>query len=311
VPLDPQAKAVRGHDVPQIGLERQLMSTVDQTHAEHDQTQFEPCATAPGWFARWSTVCVALALAMVPESLAIVHAQAPSATAPQGRRGATRTADGKPDLNGVWQVMNTAHVDLEPHHARPGMPGGLGVVDGGEIPYQPWALAKRKEHVENRASQDPLGKCFLPGVPRATYLPYPFQIAQTAKHLAISHEFAHTMRIIYTDGTPHPGPLDFWMGDSRGKWEGDTLVVDTTHFNDRTWFDMSGNFHSEALHVIERFTPSADGQRMQYDVTIDDAKVFTRPWKMSMPIYRRAERNLQIVDYDCVDFFWQDQLDKK
>jgi hypothetical protein len=247
-------------------------------------------------------VVAAIALVPVPGS-----AQAQSSP---GKGGAfPRTADGKPDLNGIWQVMNTAHYDLEAHSSQKGVPGGLGVVEG-DIPYQPWALAKKKENYQNRASLDPLGKCFLPGVPRATYLPFPFQIAQTAKHIAIAYEFAHTVRIIYTDGSPHPGPLDFWMGDSRGRWEGDSLVVDTTHFNDRTWFDMAGNFHSEALHVTERYTP-VDGHVMTYDVTIEDPKVFTRPWKISMPIYRRAEKNLQLIDYDCVDFFWLDLFNKK
>jgi hypothetical protein len=221
-----------------------------------------------------------------------------------------RTADGKPDLNGIWQVMNTAHLNLEPHSAQRDMPGGLGVVEGDTIPYLPEAAAKKKEHFANRAALDPLGKCFLPGVPRATYLPFPFQIAQTAKHIAIAYEFAHTMRIIYTDGTPHPGPLDFWMGDSRGRWEGDTLVVDTTHFNDRTWFDRAGNFHSEALHVIERYTLADGGRLINYEATIEDPKVFARPWKISMPIYRRAEKNLQLVDFDCVDFFWQELFSK-
>jgi hypothetical protein len=222
-----------------------------------------------------------------------------------------RTAAGKPNLNGIWQVINTAHVNLEPHSAAAGLPGGVGVVDGDDIPYQPWALTKRQENLAKRATLDPLAKCFLPGVPRATYLPYPFQIAQTTDHLAIAYEFAHTMRIIYTDGTPHPGPLDFWMGDSRGKWEGDTLVVDTTHFNDRTWFDLSGNFHSEALKVTERFTLADGGRRIDYQATMEDPKVFTRPWTIRMPIYKRVEPNLQLIDYDCVDFFWVDLLNRK
>lgn len=231
-------------------------------------------------------------------------AQGPAART--ARTALPRTSAGKPNLNGIWQVMNTAHVNLEAHSAAPGMPGGLGVVEGDDIPYQPAALARRRENLEKRAQLDPLGKCFLPGVPRATYLPFPFQIAQTADHVAIAYEFAHTARIIYTDGSPHPGPLDFWMGDSRGKWEGDTLVVETTHFNDRTWFDMSGNYHSEALKVTERFTLADEGRRIDYRATMEDPKVFTRPWTISMPIYRRVEKDVQLVDYDCVDFFWLD-----
>ena len=97
----------------------------------------------------------------------------------------------------------------------------------------------------------------------------------------------------------HPkGPLEFWMGDSRGRWEGDTLVVDVVHFNDQTWFDRAGNFHSDALHVVERYTP-IDATHIDYEVTIDDPKVFTRPWKMSMPLYRRVERDAQVLEYAC------------
>jgi len=252
---------------------------------------------------------VALAVAT---ATAWLWAGAAQQAAAQGQRGALpRTADGKPDLSGIWQVVNTAHYDIEPHSAQEGVPGGLGVVEGDAIPYQPWAAEKKRENLQNRASLDPLGKCFLPGVPRVTYLPFPFQIAQTEKYIAIAYEFAHTVRIIYTDGSPHPGPLDFWMGDSRGRWEGDTLVVDTTHFNGRTWLDMAGNFHSDALRVTERYTPVEGGHVMNYEVTLEDPKVFTRPWKMSMPIYRRAEKNLQLIDYDCVDFFWQDLFRKK
>lgn len=216
-----------------------------------------------------------------------------------------RSADGKPDLNAIWQVMNAAHWDLEPHSADEGVPPGLGVVEGDTIPYQPWAVEKKKENSANRATLDPLHKCYLPGVPRITYVPFPFQIAQTPKYVAITYEYAHATRIIYTDGSEHAPPNDFWMGDSRGRWEKDTLVVDVTNFNDRTWFDLAGNFHSDGLHVVERYTPLEAGHVMQYEATIEDSKVFTRPWKISMPIYRRAERGLQLLDYDCVDFFWR------
>jgi hypothetical protein len=256
------------------------------------------------WGRRGAVALVVLASVLLLGSLPVT-AQAPA----QG--GLKRTVDGKPDLNGIWQIVNTAYVNLEPHHALPGMPGGMGVVEGGEIPYKPEALARRRENFEKRVSLDPVNKCFLPGVPRVMYMPYPFQIAQTPKYLAMAFEFAHAARIIYTDGSPHPPPLDFWMGDSRGKWEGDTLVVETTHFNGRTWLDMSGNHHSENLKVLERFMPTPDGMRMNYEVTIEDPQVFTRPWKMSMPIYKRVEPNLQLIDYDCVDHFWVEQFSKK
>ena len=230
----------------------------------------------------------------------VARAQTPQA---QGYNG-PRTSDGKPNLNGIWQVISTAHWDLEPHSAEEGVPAGLGVVEGGEIPYQPWALAKKKENYENRATADPLRRCFQPGVPRATYLPFPFEITQTPKHVAIAYEFAHASRTIFLDSTPRLAEdLEFWMGDARGRWDGDTLVVDTRSFNDQTWFDRAGNFHSAALRVTERYTPLS-ANHISYEVTIEDAKVFTRPWKMSMLIYRRLEKNLQMLEYECVEHLY-------
>ena len=215
-----------------------------------------------------------------------------------------RTPEGQPDLNGIWQALNAASWDIRAHNAQDGVPAGLGVVEGGEIPYQPWAAAQQRENYANRLTADPLRQCFLPGVPRVTYLPFPFRILQTPDHVVITYEFAHVVRIIYTDGSPHPLPNDFWMGDSRGHWDGDTLVVDTTHFNGRTWFDAAGNFHSGQLHVVERYTPVTP-YHLDYEVTIEDPEVFTRPWTMRMPLYRRMEAGLQLLDYDCVDFILQ------
>jgi hypothetical protein len=139
-------------------------------------------------------------------------------------------------------------------------------------------------------------------VPRSTYAQFPFQIFQTAQHVVITYEYAHAVRVIPVDGSPHPeGPLEFWMGDSRGRWEGNTLIVDVVHFNDQTWFDRAGNFHSDALHVTERFTPTGP-DHIKYDVTIDDPKVFTRPWQMSMLLYRRKEANPELLEYECVAY---------
>ncbi len=163
-----------------------------------------------------------------------------------------RTADGRPDLGGIWQVLGSAAWDLEAHNAQDGIPAGLSVVDGGTIPYRPAAATARDANRVNRLTNDPVRKCFLPGVPRVTYMPWPFRIVQTPDHVVLSYEFAHTVRIVYTDGSPHPLPNDFWLGDSRGHWEGDTLVVDTTHFNGQTWLDAAGNHHSNELHVVER-----------------------------------------------------------
>ena len=216
-----------------------------------------------------------------------------------------RTADGKPDLSGIWQVMNAASWDIQDHAAQKGVPGGPGVVEGGEIPYQPAALAKKKENYERRATLDPDTKCYLPGVPRITYMPFPFQIIQKPAELTILYEYVHTVRYIFANGSPHPpGPIDWWLGDSRGRWDGDTLVVDVIHFNDQTWFDKVGNFHSDALHVVERYTLT-DADHITYVVTIEDPKVFTRPWNMSMVLYRHKEKNFQLYEYECYAFDYE------
>ena len=229
-----------------------------------------------------------------------------AAAAPQTPSAYTgpRTPDRKPDLNGIWQALGTAHWNLEAHSASEGIPAGFSVVEGGTIPYQPWALAKRNENFKNRLMDDPLRKCFMPGVPRATYLPFPFEITQTPNHIGIAYEFAHATRTIFLDATPHLEDLDFWMGDARGKWDGDTLVVETVSLGDKTWFDQAGNFHSDALKVIERFTP-IDATHINYEATIDDAKVFTRPWKISMIVYRRLEKNLELLDYECAEHVYE------
>ena len=209
------------------------------------------------------------------------------------------TIEDQPNIQGVWQALNTAAWDIQDHSARLGIPAGQGVVEENEIPYQPWALAKQQENFENRVTADPETKCTMPGVPRITYMPYPFQIFQFSDRVLILYEYAHVTRTIYIDGSSHPeGHIDFWMGDSRGHWEGNTLVVDVIHFNNQTWFDRAGNFHSEALHVVERYTPSGL-DHMTYEVTIEDPKVFTRPWKMSMPLYRRQEERIQLLEYEC------------
>ena len=212
-----------------------------------------------------------------------------------------RTPDGKPDLHAIWQVLNTADVNIQDHAASSDGPGGETVVQGNEIPYQPWALAKKKQNFDNRLNGDPGRKCYLPGIPRATYMPFPFEIFQTPGHVFFAYEFAHVTRMVYTNGTKHLEDVDFWMGDSRGHWEGDTLVVDVTNYNDFTWFDRAGNFHSDALHVVERYTRLGP-DHMQYEATVEDPKVFTRPWKMSMLLYRRKEPNVQLLDYQCYAF---------
>lgn len=212
-----------------------------------------------------------------------------------------RTPDGKPDLQGIWQVLNSAHVNIQDHSAGSDGPAGHGVVVGNELPYLPAALAKKKENFDKRKTEDPVRKCFLPGVPRSTYLPFPFQIIQVPGHVAIAYEFVHAQRVVYTNGTPHREDVEFWMGDSRGTWEGDTLVVDVTNFNGLAWLDGVGNHHSNELHVVERYTRTGP-DHMQYEATIEDPKVFSRPWKMNMLLYRRKEPNAQLFDYQCYAF---------
>ena len=242
-----------------------------------------------------------LAAAALGDLIGVTDAAGAAAQAPQAA-AFPRTADGKPDLSGIWQVMNTANYDIEDHPASPGVPAGMGVIEGNDIPYQPWALAKRQENFANRAKADTEAKCYLPGVPRITYMPFPFQILQRPDIVTILYEYDHAIRHIYTNGTPHPpGYIDWWMGDSRARWQGDTLVVDSVDFNDQTWFDRAGNFHSEALHVVEGFT-FMDADHINYEATIEDAKVFTKPWKMKMILNRHKEKNFQLVSYDCYAF---------
>jgi len=223
---------------------------------------------------------------------------------------APRTADGHPDLNGIWQALNTANWDIQDHSTAAGtvaslgavgaIPAGQGVVEGGEIPYQAWALAKKKENFAKRLTADPEIKCYLPGVPRATYMPYPFQIVQSPTAMTFVYEYAGAVRNIYLKD-PGPALADSWMGQSVAHWEGETLVVSVTDMNDRTWFDRAGNFHSDALHVVERYTP-ASADVLRYEATIDDPKVFTRPWKISFPLYRRQDKNAQFMEFKCMPF---------
>jgi len=225
---------------------------------------------------------------------------------------APRTPDGKPNFNGIWQANNEANWNLEAHSSGPAplltlgalgaVPPGLGVVEGGDIPYKPEALAQRKKNFDNRLKDDPEVKCYFSGVPRAMYMPFPFQIMQSpqSKVIFMAFEYAGMNRTIYMDSTKL-APTDTWMGWSNGHWEGETLVIDTTGFNDLSWFDRSGNYHSDALHVVERITArSAD--TLNYEATIEDKNVYTRPWKISFPLYRRVEKNAQILEFKCAEY---------
>jgi hypothetical protein len=179
-----------------------------------------------------------------------------------------RAASGRPDLQGIWQVVERAGYDLEAHAARHDMKAGLSVVDGGEIPYQPWAAAQKAENFANRATADPLASCYLPGVPRVMALNYPFQIFQTDDQVAITFEWQQVYRLIYVSDEPSPyAGVESWMGHSRGRWDGDVFVVDVTDQNDRTWLDSAGNFHSAAMQVTAPVPD--DGVAFDADAGID------------------------------------------
>jgi hypothetical protein len=267
---------------------------------------------------------LALAVASALAAAALLPSPPAAAQAQARRPNLPRTAGGKPDLNGIWQVLNTANYDLEAHAARaalafrPGpvvpvpakevvalgavgaVPAGLGVVVGGEIPYKPEAAAKKKENQENWLARDPEVKCYLPGVPRATYMPFPFQIFHSEKAIFFAYEYAGAVRDVFLKD-PGPPQVDSWMGQSVGRWEGDTLVVDVTGFNDQSWFDRAGNHHSEALHVVERYTMTGP-DHIQYEATLEDPNVFTRPWKIAMPLYRHVNKDARLQQFKCVEF---------
>jgi hypothetical protein len=223
---------------------------------------------------------------------------------------AARAADGQADLSGIWEALNTANWDLEDHSAQAGPlwqtgaigaePAGQGVVEGGAIPYLPAALAQKKANFDKRRSSDPEAKCYMPGIPRANYMPYPFQIVQSPQGILFVYEFASANRLVNM-GKPVEAVADSWMGTNNGHWEGDTLVVDVTGFNGLAWFDRAGNFASDQLHVIERFTRT-DRDHLRYEAIIEDPSVFSRPWTISMPLYRRVDKNAQILEFKCVEF---------
>lgn len=245
-------------------------------------------------------------LALAAAALTVVPG---SAMAQQQER--PKTIAGKPNLNGIWQVMNSANWNLEAHNARAltkfwqlgavgTVPGGLGVVEGGTIPYLPEALKQRNENRANWPDADPETSCYLPGIPRATYMPYPFQIVQGGGDIYFAYEYHSTNRNVHMAQHREP-PIDTWMGESNGHWDGDTLVVVTTGFNGKTWLDRSGNFAGKDAKVTERFTLT-DPDHMAYEATIENSKVFSRPWKIKMTLYRHVEPNAELMDFRCVEF---------
>ena len=271
---------------------------------------------------RWLSVLQSSIVAGV--AAGAVAAVSLSSVTGQSRTTNIPRVNGKPNLNGIWQAINSANWDIQAHSARaalamrPGpivpvpakevlafgavgsIPPGLGVVEGDELPYKPEALKKKQENQANWLTLDPEIKCYLPGVPRATYMPFPFQIVQSTTAFFIAYEYAGAVRNVLLKD-PGPAPLDSWMGQSFGRWEGDTFVIDVTGFTDGSWFDRAGNHHSSSMKVTERYTMT-DADHIQYEATIDDPETFTRPWKMSMPLYRRVERGARIGQFKCVEF---------
>lgn len=221
-----------------------------------------------------------------------------------------KAADGHPDLSGVWQALNTAHWNLEPHTAaypavlelgaQFAVPPGLGVVDGGTIPYLPEARAERDRRFANRVAEDPEGKCYLGGVPRSTYMPYPFQIFQNKRDVIMVYQYATGFRRIYVDGKDE-APLNAWMGWSNAHWDGNTFVVEVTGLNGETWLDRAGNYFSDNAKVTERYTPISPNH-LRYEATIEDPTVFSRPWKISMPLYRVVDDDYRLLEFKCEPF---------
>lgn len=252
------------------------------------------------------------ALAAIVIAAVAVGACQPTGQAPSEPAGPILPRlGGKPDLNGVWQAIGTAYWNLEDHSAAAlpdfwqlgaiaAIPAGQSVVEGGTIPYLPAALAKRDENRAGWPKSDPEAKCYMPGVPRATYMPFPFRIVQGDGDILFVYEFASANRIVNMANHTE-SPVDSWMGWSNGHWDGDTLVIEVTGNNDQTWFDRAGNHHSVLMKVTERYT-LVDENHIEYQATIEDPETFSQPWTISLPLYRRLDRNVQLLEFKCVEF---------
>lgn len=248
-----------------------------------------------------------LAIAVGLTATAALTASAQTAPAARPARIA-----GQPNINGIWQAMNSANWNLEAHSAEAlqgfwqlgslaAIPAGQSVIDGdGKIPYLPEALAKRDANRAGWPKADPETNCYLPGIPRATYMPFPFQIVQGGGDILFVYSYASANRLVNM-GEPIEPPVDTWMGQSNGRWDGDSLVVETTGFNGMTWLDRSGNHHGSTLKVTERFTPVSENH-LQYSATLEDPSTYSRPWTLSMPLYRHIEPQAQILEFKCVPF---------
>jgi hypothetical protein len=246
--------------------------------------------------------------AMIAVFAACVAFVVGSATANEARNEGTsysppRLSDGTPDFRGIWQARTTAYINIEGHPAQQEVAAAKSIIvdpPDGKIPYSPDALKQRAENYENRASADPASNCFQAGVPRATYLPTPFQIVQSVGNLAIVYTDNHAYRIVLPLSLPHDDGIDFFMGDSRGHWEGNSLVVDVTDLGDQTWLDGAGNYHSDQLHVVERYTLLGPNT-MQYEARLEDSMVYAKPWTIRLLLYRDTKPGARIVEDECLE----------
>lgn len=253
------------------------------------------------FFGLFAALLLAATLAAQDSASTVPKAGDPDPFRPGEQAGPMpRTRDGKPDLSGIWQEHSLANWDIEKRRGEYGAPGSPGIVEGGQIPYRDAALKKRLELSKN-LYDDPAGNprtsCELPGVPRITYMPYAFEIVQTPRAVHVEYEYQHAWRIFELDGTAQRSDVETFDGDSVARWDGDTLVVDVKGFNDKTWLDMAGNFHSSQLRVVERYTP-VDANTIWYEATLEDPQVYTRPWKLRLPLHRQA-KGFQLGEYDC------------
>lgn len=268
-------------------------------HTERRITARAPLARAPFACAPLTRAPLARAALTAAAALLALATGAGAATADESGSSIPRTAEGRPDFSGIWESMSGADYDVEPHAGREDAPPGAGVVEGGTIPYLPEARARRDANFAARATADTTRtSCYTLGVPRSVYYPAPFQIFQRPRDLTLVGTFG-AVRTIHTNGTLHPeGPFGFWLGDSRAHWDGDTLVVDVVDFNEETWLDRAGNFHSDELHVVERWT-MLDANTIEYQATLEDPKVFEKPWTLGVILYRHREKDFQLIENYC------------
>ena len=204
-----------------------------------------------------------------------------------------RLWDGKtPDFRGIWQARGSAHQNIE----------GRIVVDppDGKIPYKPEALARRRQNYRNRATADPSLKCYQAGVPRATYVPMPLQILQSPGNFAIVYQENHAFRVFHPEGRPHFDATDWWMGDTRYRWQFDTLIADVVAMTDLAWLDHAGNFHSTEFHVVEKYRMTS-ANTLEYEARMEDPVVYSRPWTLRTTLYRVTQPGARIIEDECLE----------